>query len=41
MRKFLHMINWWVALQMFLIFLLGLAILVSVIRWFLLWPSSG
>ena len=32
-RRFLDMIDWWVALQMLLIVVLGLAVLISVIRW--------
>ena len=35
MRKFRRMVNWWVALAMLLILGLGLAVLVSAIRWLL------
>ena len=35
MRKFLRMINWWVALAMLLILGLGLGVLVWVLRWLL------
>ncbi len=35
MRKILRMINWWVALAMLLILALGLAVIVSAIRWLL------
>ncbi len=34
-REFIDMIDWWVALAMLLIVGLGLAVLVSVIRWLL------
>ena len=35
MRQFPRMINWWVALTMLLILALGLAVIVSAIRWLL------
>jgi len=34
-REFIDMIDWWVAVAMLLILGLGLAVLVSVIRWLL------
>jgi hypothetical protein len=34
MRQFLRMINWWVALEMLVILVLGLVVFFSVIRWF-------
>jgi hypothetical protein len=34
-RELIDMIDWWVALAMLLILGLGLAVLVSVIRWLL------
>ena len=35
MREFCRMINWWVALELLVILALGLAVLVSAIRWLL------
>ena len=40
-RRFLRMIDWGVALRMLLIFVSGLAVGAVVIRWFLLWPTTG